>query len=125
MVHILFVSNERMDSIVSILLSLFRFYFSTQVVSIFWNISHPFLRFTLDANILISTRFLEIKQPFCVSLFRFFLEIHAARPHRGQINVAAILRALLHSDVFPSEIAGQFFKYFFPFIHLLISSKSN
>jgi len=32
-------------------------------------------------------------------------EIHAARPHSGQMYVAAILRALLHSDVFPSEIA--------------------
>ena len=42
-----------------------------------------------------------------VNLNHLFVEIHAARPHSGQMYVAAILRALLHSDVFPSEIAGE------------------
>lgn len=35
----------------------------------------------------------------------FHKAIHAARPHKGQIKVAETLRSLLHSDVFPSEIA--------------------
>ena len=50
---------------------------------------------------------------FCVvnifsCILNLFIEIHAARPHSGQIYVAGTLRALLHSDVFPSEIAGKF-----------------
>jgi len=32
-------------------------------------------------------------------------EIHKVRPHRGQIHVAGIIRSLLHSEVYPSEIA--------------------
>lgn len=34
------------------------------------------------------------------------LDIHNARPHEGQILVAERFRSLLHSDTFPSEIAG-------------------
>eukprot|EP00090_Calanus_glacialis_P010774 TRINITY_DN1923_c0_g1_i1.p1 TRINITY_DN1923_c0_g1~~TRINITY_DN1923_c0_g1_i1.p1 ORF type:complete len:693 (-),score=180.37 TRINITY_DN1923_c0_g1_i1:97-1956(-) len=35
----------------------------------------------------------------------FDSDVHALRPHKGQINVARRLRALLHSETFPSEIA--------------------
>lgn len=34
------------------------------------------------------------------------LDIHAVRPHRGQIEVAFRFRSLLDSDHHPSEIAG-------------------
>lgn len=34
------------------------------------------------------------------------LEIHQTRPHKGQIQVASRLRALLHSDTYPSEVSG-------------------
>ena len=33
--------------------------------------------------------------------------IHRARPHTGQMLVAARLRSLLHSDVHPSEIVAN------------------
>eukprot|EP00112_Aurelia_sp_Birch-Aquarium-sp1_P014657 Seg318.13 transcript_id=Seg318.13/GoldUCD/mRNA.D3Y31 product="Histidine ammonia-lyase" protein_id=Seg318.13/GoldUCD/D3Y31 len=35
----------------------------------------------------------------------FHSAIHAVRPHKGQMKVAETLRSLLHSDIFPSEIA--------------------
>uniref|UniRef100_A0A674AI78 Histidine ammonia-lyase n=1 Tax=Salmo trutta TaxID=8032 RepID=A0A674AI78_SALTR len=35
----------------------------------------------------------------------FHSDIHAVRPHPGQIEVALRLRSLLHSDVFPSQIS--------------------
>merc|ERR1711892_974 len=35
----------------------------------------------------------------------FDSDVHALRPHKGQIAVARRLRALLHSETFPSEIA--------------------
>ena len=38
----------------------------------------------------------------------FFLEVHRLRPHPGQNKVAKRLRSLLHSDTYPSEIAGLF-----------------
>ena len=34
------------------------------------------------------------------------VDIHAAKPHKGQQLVAGRLRSVLHSDVFRSEIAG-------------------
>ena len=34
------------------------------------------------------------------------LDIHAVRPHRGQVEVAFRFRSLLDSDHHPSEIAG-------------------
>ncbi|XP_062861218.1 histidine ammonia-lyase-like [Trichomycterus rosablanca] len=34
-------------------------------------------------------------------------DIHAVRPHPGQIVVAQRFRSLLHSDVFPSQITGE------------------
>nr|XP_023997688.1 histidine ammonia-lyase-like [Salvelinus alpinus] len=34
-------------------------------------------------------------------------DIHAVRPHPGQIEVALRLRSLLHSDVFPSQISDS------------------
>ena len=37
----------------------------------------------------------------------FDSDVHLLRPHRGQIEVARRLRALLHSDTYPSEIAGE------------------
>ena len=36
----------------------------------------------------------------------FDANIHQVRPHKGQNTVAARLRALLHSDLNRSEIAG-------------------
>lgn len=35
----------------------------------------------------------------------FDSDVHKIRPHKGQMKVAQRLRSLLHSDVFPSEIA--------------------
>ena len=35
------------------------------------------------------------------------LVIHQVRPHVGQRRVAERLRSLLHSSVYPSEIAGE------------------
>eukprot|EP00063_Salmo_salar_P088672 XP_014063507.1 PREDICTED: histidine ammonia-lyase-like [Salmo salar] len=35
----------------------------------------------------------------------FHSDVHAVRPHPGQIEVALRLRSLLHSDVFPSQIS--------------------
>ncbi|XP_055761297.1 histidine ammonia-lyase-like [Salvelinus fontinalis] len=37
----------------------------------------------------------------------FHSDIHAVRPHPGQIEVALRLRSLLHSDVFPSQISDS------------------
>uniref|UniRef100_A0A8C7HR98 Histidine ammonia-lyase n=1 Tax=Oncorhynchus kisutch TaxID=8019 RepID=A0A8C7HR98_ONCKI len=37
----------------------------------------------------------------------FHSDVHAVRPHPGQIEVALRLRSLLHSDVFPSQISGK------------------
>ena len=37
----------------------------------------------------------------------FDSDVHRLRPHKGQIEVARRLRALLHSDTYPSEIAGE------------------
>ena len=37
----------------------------------------------------------------------FDSDVHRLRPHKGQIEVARRLRALLHSDTYPSEIAGR------------------
>ncbi|KAG9330481.1 hypothetical protein JZ751_024215 [Albula glossodonta] len=37
----------------------------------------------------------------------FDSDIHAARPHPGQVDVAWRLRSVLDSDVFPSEITGE------------------
>lgn len=34
---------------------------------------------------------------------QFDKDIHAARPHKGQIEVAARMRAILHSEIFPSK----------------------
>ena len=42
----------------------------------------------------------------CVVLFET-LVIHRVRPHVGQRQVAERLRSLLHSSVYPSEIAGE------------------
>lgn len=36
----------------------------------------------------------------------FDSDVQMIRPHKGQIAVAKRLRALLHSDTYPSEIAG-------------------
>lgn len=36
----------------------------------------------------------------------FDSDVQLIRPHNGQIEVAQRLRALLHSDTYPSEIAG-------------------
>mgnify|MGYP005983574073 CR=1 FL=1 len=36
----------------------------------------------------------------------FDSDVQKIRPHKGQIAVAQRLRALLHSDTYPSEIAG-------------------
>lgn len=37
----------------------------------------------------------------------FDSDVQKIRPHRGQIAVAKRLRALLHSDTYPSQIAGN------------------
>lgn len=37
----------------------------------------------------------------------FDADVHNVRPHKGQISVAKRLRSLLHSGVYPSEIAGK------------------
>lgn len=37
----------------------------------------------------------------------FDSDVQKIRPHKGQIAVAKRLRALLHSDMYPSQIAGQ------------------
>ena len=37
----------------------------------------------------------------------FDVDIHANRPHPGQQVVAAMLRALLDSNVYPSQIRGR------------------
>uniref|UniRef100_A0A8C8FQB7 Histidine ammonia-lyase n=1 Tax=Oncorhynchus tshawytscha TaxID=74940 RepID=A0A8C8FQB7_ONCTS len=37
----------------------------------------------------------------------FHSDVHAVRPHPGQIEVALRLRSLLHSDVFPSQISDS------------------
>lgn len=39
----------------------------------------------------------------------FDSDVQAIRPHKGQILVAKRLRALLHSDTYPSQIARKFF----------------
>ena len=39
----------------------------------------------------------------------FFPEVHAARPHKGQIKVAHRMRGLLHSDTYNSEVGGTTF----------------
>jgi histidine ammonia-lyase len=36
----------------------------------------------------------------------FMKEVHELRPHRGQKLVAARMRSLIHSQHYPSEIAG-------------------
>jgi histidine ammonia-lyase len=38
----------------------------------------------------------------------FDSDVQKIRPHKGQIDVAKRLRALLHSDTYPSEIAGEY-----------------
>lgn len=37
----------------------------------------------------------------------FDSDVQLIRPHKGQIAVAKRLRALLHSDTYPSQIAGK------------------
>lgn len=37
----------------------------------------------------------------------FDSDVQMIRPHKGQIAVAKRLRALLHSDTYPSQIAGE------------------
>uniref|UniRef100_A0A674F3H2 Histidine ammonia-lyase n=1 Tax=Salmo trutta TaxID=8032 RepID=A0A674F3H2_SALTR len=37
----------------------------------------------------------------------FHSDVHAVRPHPGQIEVALRLRSLLHSDIFPSQISDS------------------
>lgn len=37
----------------------------------------------------------------------FDSDVGRLRPHKGQVEVARRLRALLHSDTYPSEIAGE------------------
>lgn len=39
----------------------------------------------------------------------FDSDVQMIRPHKGQIAVAKRLRALLHSDTYPSQIAGILF----------------
>jgi len=41
-----------------------------------------------------------------IFLINIFIEVHKVRPHKGQNLVAGRLRALLHSDLNRSEIAG-------------------
>lgn len=43
----------------------------------------------------------------------FDSDVQMIRPHKGQIAVARRLRSLLHSDFYPSEIAGQTINNFF------------
>lgn len=38
----------------------------------------------------------------------FDSDVQMIRPHKGQIAVAKRLRALLHSDTYPSQIAGKY-----------------
>jgi len=40
----------------------------------------------------------------------FDSDVQMIRPHKGQIAVAKRLRALLHSDTYPSQIAGELWK---------------
>ena len=37
----------------------------------------------------------------------FDAQLHSIRPHQGQMAVATRLRALLHSDIFPSTLYGM------------------
>lgn len=39
----------------------------------------------------------------------FDSRIHKLRPHKGQMKVAQRIRTLLHSELYPSQIAGTFF----------------
>lgn len=41
----------------------------------------------------------------------FDSDVQRIRPHKGQIAVARRLRALLHSDTYPSQIAGNYYLY--------------
>ena len=49
---------------------------------------------------------INIVDVFVIHTF-YLLAIHEARPHKGQLKVAERLRSVLHSEVHPSEIAGQ------------------
>jgi len=66
------------------------------------------IRLTKRFTIITATTYSDPWRTTCtLTLFLFSsVAIHELRPHKGQIEVARRFRSVLHSDTYPSEIAG-------------------